>query len=191
MRGSIMPEPLVMPPTRNVPAARSSTSTAADFGNGSVVMMAVGGVGGRRRRAAPPPPCGMPPRSAAIFRFTPMTPVEATSTSSAAQPTAAAVSAAISRASAMPCGPVQALAQPLLATMARARPPVAARCAFDTSTGAAWAWFGREHRRPPWPACRTTSSARSGLPLALMPQCRPAARKPRGAVTPPAMSVIV
>ena len=70
-----------------------------------------------------------------------MTPVDATSTSAAAQPSAAAVSAAISRASASPCGPVQALAQPLLVTTARARPPLAARCAFDTSTGAAWARF--------------------------------------------------
>ena len=34
--------------------------------------------------------------------------------------------------------------------------------------------------------CRShTTSERSGLPLALMPQCRPAARKPAGAVTPP------
>ena len=37
--GSIMPEPFVMPPTWNVPAA-VSTLTAVSLGNGSVVMMA-------------------------------------------------------------------------------------------------------------------------------------------------------
>ena len=39
MSGSIMPEPFVMPPTRNTPAA-VTTFTAASFGNGSVVMIA-------------------------------------------------------------------------------------------------------------------------------------------------------
>ena len=39
----------------------------------------------------------------------------------------------------MPSSPVQALAQPLLATMARATPPERDRCSFDTSTGAACA----------------------------------------------------
>ena len=33
-----------------------------------------------------------------------------------------------------------------------------------------------------------TSSARSGLPLGLMPALTPAARKPRGVATPPGMS---
>ena len=39
MRGSIMPEPLAMPPTMIVPSALSA-ATASAFGNGSVVMMA-------------------------------------------------------------------------------------------------------------------------------------------------------
>ena len=120
MRGSIMPEPLAMPPTRKRADRRSSTSTAYSFGNGSVVMIA-------RAAAAPPSAasaftaCGMPARIASILRLTPMTPVDATRTCSSLQPTAAAVSCAISRASASPCGPVQALAQPLLVTMACAR----------------------------------------------------------------------
>ena len=119
MRGSIIPEPLAMPPTRNVPCG-VATSTAADFGNGSVVMIASAASAppSALRRAAA---AGMPVRSAAILRFTPMTPVDATRTSVGAQPSTAAVSAAISRASARPCGPVQALAQPLLVTTARAR----------------------------------------------------------------------
>ena len=39
MFGSIMPEPLAMPPIRNDPR-RVVTVTACSFGNGSVVMMA-------------------------------------------------------------------------------------------------------------------------------------------------------
>ena len=56
-------------------------------------------------------------RMASIFRLTPITPVDATSACAGAHPTRLAASTAISRASAMPCGPVQALAQPLLVTM--------------------------------------------------------------------------
>ena len=54
---------------------------------------------------------------------TPMTPVDATSTCSAAQPTTLAVSAAISCATRRPLSPVHALAQPLFTTIARAMPP--------------------------------------------------------------------
>ena len=139
MRGSIMPEPLAMPPTRNEPTS-VRTSTAYSFGNGSVVMMP-------RAAAAPPDSlsaaaaCGMPVRSLSIFRLTPITPVDSTSTCDTSQPTAAAVNVAISWASARPCGPVHALAQPLLVMMARARPPVAARCFSQTSNGAALARF--------------------------------------------------
>ncbi len=52
MRGSIMPEPLAMPPTLNVPDS-VRISTAYSFGNGSVVMIARAAagaaVGGERR----------------------------------------------------------------------------------------------------------------------------------------------
>ena len=70
-----------------------------------------------------------------------MTPVDATSTSSASQPSARAVSAHISRATCIPAGPVQAFAQPLLTTTARAVPPVASRCSREMRTGAAVAWL--------------------------------------------------
>ena len=70
-----------------------------------------------------------------------MTPVDATSTSSASQPSARAVSAAISSATLRPASPVQAFAQPLLTTIARAWPPVAARWSRDTTIGAATALF--------------------------------------------------
>ena len=66
-------------------------------------------------------------RTLAIGRATPITPVDATSTSLVLQPIALAASSAISFASATPCGPVQAFAQPLFVMMALARPPVAAR----------------------------------------------------------------
>ena len=187
MRGSIIPEPLVMPPTRTRPSGRV-ISTAADFGKGSVVMIA-------SAAAAPPSvdsasiAAGMPARRAGIFRFTPMTPVEATSTSRGSQPMPCAASTVISRASARPCGPVQALAQPLLVTTARARPPDAARCSCETSTGAAWAMFV-VNTAAAAAGVSLTSSARSFLPLALMPQCSPAARNPAGAVTPPGIAVI-
>jgi hypothetical protein len=126
MRGSIIPEPLAMPPTRKRPTS-VVTSTAASFGNGSVVMMA--------RAAAPPPSsdnavtaAGTPVRRAPMARFTPITPVDATITCCGSTARAAATSADISSASAMPCGPVQALAQPLFVTIAQATPPLVARC---------------------------------------------------------------
>ena len=113
-----------------------------------------------------------------------MTPVDATSTCSSGQPTSRAVSLAMSRAACSPSSPVQALAQPLLTTMARAAPPERTRCSRETTTGAAGARLVVKTAA----ACAgasETSSARSSPPLALMPALTPAARKPRGAVTPP------
>ncbi len=78
MRGSIMPEPLAMPPTVIGPAG-VSTTTAQDFGNGSVVMIA-------RVAAASPdalrlaPAALTPARILLMSSCTPMTPVDATST---------------------------------------------------------------------------------------------------------------
>ena len=54
--------------------------------------------------------------------FTPITPVDATSTFRDWQPTAAAVRSAIARACAMPSAPVHAFAQPLLTTTAATLP---------------------------------------------------------------------
>ena len=45
----------------------------------------------------------------------------------------------ISRASLMPCSPVQTLEQPLEATIAWAWPP--RTCSMETSTGAPFTWF--------------------------------------------------
>ena len=70
-----------------------------------------------------------------------MTPVEATSACDGAHRAPLAVSTAISPASDSPCGPVQALAQPLLVTMTCATPSLDCRCRCDNSTGAALAWL--------------------------------------------------
>jgi hypothetical protein len=99
---------------------------------------------------------------------TPMTPVEATSTSSASQPSARAVSAAISSATLSPASPVHALAQPLLTTIAHAWPPVASRCSRDTMTGAATALL--TVNTPAALAGRVEATTATSLPLALMPQ---------------------
>ena len=96
-----------------------------------------------------------------------------------------AVSAAISRACASPSAPVQALAQPLLTTMARIDPLARERCSRDRRIGAAAARLVVNT-----PAAEAgpseTTSARSGRPFALMPQATPAARNPPGAAMPPA-----
>ena len=68
-----------------------------------------------------------------------MIPVELTNTPLASQPTSAAASCVISRASASPCSPVAQLALPELTTAARRAP--SAVCDLLTCTGAAVLWF--------------------------------------------------
>src|SRR4029077_12195495 len=83
-----------------------------------------------------------------------------------------------------PSAPVQALAQPLLTTIARATPFERARCSRHTTTGAATARLVVKTAA----ACAgvsDTTPARSRALLALMPAATPAARKPRAAVIPP------
>ncbi len=95
--------------------------TAASFGYVSVVMMA---------RAASAPPsaesaavaAGRPVPKGAMGRCTPMTPVDATSTSEAGQPTASPAITAVSRAASRPGSPVAAFALPEFTTTARAVP---------------------------------------------------------------------
>ena len=133
MFGWIMPEPLAMTPKRTF-LPPSSISSAAVFGCVSVVMMAW--------LAALPPSAESllmasltPTSSLSIGSGTPMTPVEATTTSCGVQPSASAAISCVALASFSPCSPVQALAQPALATMACAVP--VATTAFEAKTGAA------------------------------------------------------
>ncbi len=189
MFGSIMPEPLAVPPTVNVPRA-VCTVTACSFGNGSVVMIA--------RAASLPWPrasagtaARMPADTLSIGRPTPITPVEATSTSSARQPSAAATSAAMRRAFAMPSSPVQALAQPLLTTMARARPRSARDAALETEDRRGLRQVRREQRRRGHGPVGGEDREVERDADALMPACTAADVKPAGAVTPPAAGVMV
>src|SRR5207237_425981 len=73
-------------------------------------------------RARPAAAVVMPRATLAMSSLTPMTPVDATSTWSGSAPSTAAVAVAIASACARPSSPVQALAQPLFATIARTSP---------------------------------------------------------------------
>ncbi len=137
--GSIMPEPFVMPPTWNVPAA-VSTFTAASFGNGSVVMIASIALRCASRLSAASA-FVTPSWTFSRLRSTPMTPVDATSTSSGRHPIWRATNSTVERATAMPASPVHAFAHPLLQTIALARPPERSRFARETMTGAACVLF--------------------------------------------------
>ena len=127
---------------------------------------------------------------ASIFRLTPITPVDATSTWDGAHPIRLAASTAISRASAMPCGPVQALAHPLLVTMACATPPLHVRCSWRDEHGGGLRLVRGEDRRRADRAIGGERGRDRACPMALMPHAIPAARKPAGAVMPPSMGVI-
>ena len=120
MFGWIMPDPLAIAPKRTfLPPISTSVAHALEYV--SVVMMALPAStlpSLERAATASLTPCS----SFSIGRFTPMTPVEATRTSPAAQPSASAAISVVRLASFMPCSPVQAFAQPALATMARALP---------------------------------------------------------------------
>src|SRR3954452_6862114 len=87
-------------------------------------------------------------------------------------------------ASSRPGSPVAALALPLLSTTADARPPLASRCRLLTCTGAAVARLAVKTAAAGtgWPSAVATT-ARSGTPSALIPQCTPPATNPPGAVT--------
>src|SRR5437762_8346330 len=132
----------------------------------------------------------MPATTRSMLRPTPITPVDATSTCSDGQPSASATSSAIRVALASPSSPVQALAQPLLTTIAQPVPRAMSRWRFDTSTGAAWARL--VVKMPAIEAnVSTASTARSSAPaFALIPQCTAADLKPAGAMMPPSIGPI-
>jgi hypothetical protein len=112
----------------------------------------------------------------------PMTPVLATRTSSGDMSSFVAARFAISRASASPCPPVQALAQPEFTTTACAR-PFAIRL-WDKTTAADLIWL--VVKTPA--AVQGTSEqriAKSGSPLLFIPARTAPARNPEAEVTPP------
>ena len=89
----------------------------------------------------------MPASILTMSSFTPMTPVDDTSTSDAEHPTVRAVSSAMARACARPSTPVQAFAQPLFTTTARARPPTFRKMLVRDEHRRRLGPVGREHRR--------------------------------------------
>ena len=133
MLGEIMPAPLTQPPSRTR-CCPSSNEIASSLGRVSLVMIA--------RATAWPPSRSSPATSSgrhgsmrAIGSGRPITPVEATPTSVRRRPRPEATQAAMVVASRIPWMPVQALALPLLATIARSAPP--RRWVWLSLTGAA------------------------------------------------------
>ena len=117
-----------------------------------------------------------------------MTPVDATSTSSESMSRCPAASDAVSRASINPCSPTDVLAQPLLATTARAEP--------DATTSLQSVTDGETmllrvkvpatvHRESDAKMPRSYLSS----PGVLIPAKTPPALKPFAAVTPPSTSL--
>src|SRR3954470_23638803 len=116
-----------------------------------------------------------------------MIPVERGRVRSTATPVAADSIAAISAWSSSPAAPVAAFADPLVEMIASAQPKpprpspeVAARCAFDSRTGAAANVFGVKTAATAAGPRVVTTTARSGRPEALIPAAIPPARKPDG-----------
>ena len=115
-----------------------------------------------------------------------MTPVDATSTSSALQPSTCDTISQVSRATVSPGSPVAALALPELIATACTRPqPVPPRCERETVTGAA-----QNRLVVKVPAAATGRSARTRAKsprsgFLRKPAWTPAAMNPAALVTPP------
>ena len=131
MLGWIIPEPLAMAPMVTV-FPPNSMLRASSFFIVSVVRMA--------SRASIDPALESPATRASIpasigvtSSCTPITPVEATTTSSALTGRRSATSAAMRRAAAIPASPLQVLALPELTITAWAWP--SARCSLVTTRG--------------------------------------------------------
>ena len=117
-----------------------------------------------------------------IGRFTPMTPVEQTATSSGGNPRASAASSDMRRAFASPVAPVQALAKPVLTATARRTPPFT-RSRSSRTGAAAMAFVVKTPAQAAGESdTRRAKSLRFGY---LTCASTPAARNPRGKVIPP------
>ena len=177
MLGWIMPLPLAVPPTVTVRPPISTRATAS-FTRVSVVKIA---------SAKPSPPSSpaaalMPAEILSIGNRSPMTPVEATATSSASIPSASAASLCIARASSTPRPPVAALAMPLFATTART--PPASTASRVTTSGAPLTAL-RVNTAAASQGSSENRSPRSRTPEPRTPHATPAATKPSAAAAPP------
>ncbi len=174
--GEIIPAPLHCALRRTVPDG-SSTARLARFSEASVVWIACW--------KATSPPCSSAGPAAripcSIFstgRWWLIPPVEASAISSGSQPSAIAAAPCVLAASSSPRPPVAALAQPEFASTAR-RPSRRQR-SWLTITGAAGSPVAVKRAALTGCSASHTSSPRSWLPLGLIPQITPAARKPAG-----------
>ncbi len=173
--GASMPAPFAMPPTRH-----PSPSTTTVFARVSVVMIA---------RAASSPPSAdrrfaaesTPSSSTSPSSWSPMSPVEQTSTSPEEMPSADAAASAVRCVTWNPSGPVKQFAPPEFSTIADTRPSEMTCC--DQRIGFAFARFDVNTAAACCNGPRFTMSARSSAPERLMPAAIPAASKPTGAVT--------
>jgi|GEM_PF-4555552 len=120
MLGWIMPEPLAMAPMVTA-APPTSNSTAISFFMVSVVRMA-SRASMEPAFESPATRASMPPSIGATSSWTPMTPVDATTTSSAFTGRRSATRAAMRSAAAMPWSPLQVFALPEFTMTAWARP---------------------------------------------------------------------
>ena len=182
MLGSIMPEPLHIPPTVTV-LPPMPTVTAASLGRVSVVITALSAArpaAGERSSAAAAR--FIPARSLSTGRRWPITPVDATRTSDGSMPSSPAVASAESSASFSPASPVQALAQPEFARIAWTRPLATIRRSY--CTGAAATAFVVNTAAAAHGASDTIR-ATSLRPSYLILAATPAARNPLAAQTPP------
>ena len=132
MSGAIIPLPLAKPLMRTLASPICATLVAA-LGNVSVVMMARAAAS---HASSPRLACSA--GSAAVSRSTgsvsPITPVEATNTCRAGQPSSLPAASAVAAQASRPARPVNTLALPAFTTTARARPPLSD--ARHQSTGA-------------------------------------------------------
>ena len=184
MFGSIMPEPLLIPPTTTF-LPPITVVTHACLGFVSVVITAFSAAR----------PCSyvrpsaafadlMPASSRSIGSGRPMTPVDATRTCSGLMPSSPAVTSAESLASFMPRSPVHALAQPEFARIAWTHPPLTT--SRSSTTGAA-ATLLVVNTAAAAHGASATISATSFRPLYLISAATPAARNPFAVQTPPFM----
>ncbi len=170
--GASMPAPLAIPATDQPCPARTATLCTV-----SVVLIATAAAScpsGERVAAA----SSAPARILSIGSSSPMRPVEQTTTSPAETPRTSATCSAVRCVSRKPWVPVQALAPPELRTTASTRP--SATTCRDHVTGAASTRLVVKTAAAWWSGPSLTTSARSGVPLALRPAVTPAARKPAG-----------
>ena len=117
--------------------------------------------------------------------WTPITPVEATATTSGSSPTAIAAAPCMRAALSTPRRPVAALALPALATTARSES--SRQRSWHRITGAASTPERVKRAALTVPTVSETSRPMSTPPLGLSPQATPEARKPCG--SPPSTSI--